>query len=243
MNQPLLRTEADYNKFLHCLQKQKEHYHLHIIGYALFKNVVHILMENTTKYALSAVIHSLTMQYTKYYQHKYNYTGLIFGIGYPNKLIKTDRELLCHLRYIHQKPKVKGLSSNFKYPYSSYNDYMNPQAESFLSRYTIYRLFDLHNETKACNLLRCIHHEMEERLDFDISPDLDEKVSIAKKIIREEMEKYKVNYESIPKNYDFREQLIMKIHQESQLTQTEISDLLGLSRHIVGRVIRLHHHR
>ncbi len=238
-NQPLLRQPSDYDRFLTILATKRSQYRFRLIGYALFKDYIHVILEETTKGTLPAVVHGISLLYTKYYQNKYGIEGPVFSGSYRSDLIDSNKELICRLRYLHQKPKVIGLCTNLSYEYSSFIAYSKPKEPSMVDRSIIYRMFDKQDDIKASNLFRTIHHDDGYTTTFDVEDNLYEKVAVAKKILKEELTAYETDYMSIGKNTPFREHLIMKIFNESKLTQQEIADLLSISRHIVGRIIRM----
>lgn len=243
LNHPLFRSESDYETFMKYLVIKSNQYKFRILGYCLFKDHVHIIIENCTPYDVSTLLHGLLVLYTGYYHRKYDTTGSLFGTGFKKELITSNKDLICYLRYIHQKPKRMNICKTLDYIYSSYHDYIHPEEESILYRSTLYRLFDLHDDKKACNFFRSIHHEMESAPVMDLSKNLYNEVTVAKNIMKEALTSYGYDFDHIKKDHPFREKLVLKIHEESKLTHQEIADLLSLSRHIVGRIIRLNNHR
>ncbi len=241
LNHSLFIDSNDYNNFLRFLKTKQNQYRFQTLGYALFPSHIHLILENTSNVSFSTILHGLQVLYSKYYHNKYNTSGSLFGSGYKKEVVNSNKDLICHLRYIHQKPKRHGLSQTLHYPYSSYFLYADPTLETFIHRSTLYRLFDQHNDKVASNLFKGIHHEIDTSDVLDISNNLYQKVAIAKKILKEELICYDIEYTSIKSNYNFRENLILKISNESELTHQEIADLLSISRHIVGRIIRLNH--
>lgn len=239
LQNPLFQSPKDYEQFLFFLETKQHQFKFQLLGYCLMPDHVHLVIETSSKTNESSIIHGLLVLYSKYYNNKYDHFGSVFGKGYKKELITSGKSLICLLRYLHQKPKFQRISETLHYPYTSYNDYAYPHHSSMINRSYIYRLFDLKDDKKASNLFKCIHHEKEETAILDVSPELTQQVHIAKLILKEELANYKIDYDAIQSNYKFREQLIKKIHEESRLTQQEIADLLNLSRHIVGRDLRL----
>jgi REP element-mobilizing transposase RayT len=240
MSHQLFKSDKDYDKFIKILSLKQSQFLFKLLAYSLFPDHVHIIIEESSKSTIASILHGVTTLYTRYYQNKYYISGPILAGGYHRDLISNHKDLLCRIRYIHQKPKLQKLSSGLHYKYSSYTSYCNPDKESFLHRSTVYRLFDAHDDTIASNLFKSIHHESDNHKIFDIDENIFEKVAIAKKILKEELSNYQLNYENIPKNLPFRENLILRIHNQAKLSHQEIADLLSISRHVVGRTIRFH---
>lgn len=238
MNYPLFKSEKDYDKFMQILTLKQSQFLFKLLAYSLFPDHIHIIIEESSRSTIASILHGVTTLYTKYYQKKYYISGPILAGGYHRDLITNHKDLLCRIRYIHQKPKLQKLSKGLHYKYSSYTSYCHPMEDSIVYRSTVYRLFDKHDDIISSNLFKSIHHETNDYQVFDVDENIYEKVAIAKKILKEELSHYELSYENIPKNIAFRENLILKIHCQSKLSHQEIADLLSISRHIVGRTIR-----
>jgi len=238
-NHLLFRHPSDYKHFVDILSTKKKQYAFDLVGYCLLKDHVHFIIESTTKTTLSSILHGLSLLYTKYYQAKYNVTGPIFSGRGLSEAFHNPKELLCRLRFIHQKAKRITSSATLNYDYSSYRTYAHPEEVSLVNRNKIYSFFDRTNFNRAANLFISIHHETESQPMFDIEENLYEKVAVAKKILKEELQNYNLSYDQVQLANDYREALIIRLNQETGLNQQEIADLLSVSRHIVGRAIRI----
>ncbi|WZL82844.1 transposase [Vallitaleaceae bacterium 9-2] len=237
-NQSLFRNDSDYQAFLKILAGKQRQYAFHLYAYCLVEDHIHLLIEETTKNSLPIILRTTSSLYAKYYQKKYASHGIVFSGRYQSESIHLRKELICRLRFIHQKPKRLGLCAGLSYPYSSYQDYLDPSRLSMIHKNFIYDFFDKNDAVKASRLLSSIHHEMDETVNFDIKDHLYHRVNKAKEILKEELETYQLSYDKLQEANPIRNHLIRRIYQESELTQKEIGDLLNLSRHIVGRVIR-----
>lgn len=235
----LFRHNSDFETFLDILRTKKKQFAFELLGYCLLKDHVHLILDTSTKSSLSSVIHGLSLLYTKYYQKKYSTTGPIFSGRGLSETFHNSKELICRLRYIHQKGKLKGSDRTLNYLYSSYIAYAHPEESSMIDRHRVYLLFDRHDPQKASNLFCSIHHAVDETPVLDISENLYEKVSLAKQILREELRHYHLDYHAISRPSALREKIIVKLYQETGLNQQEVADILCISRHIVGRAIRL----
>lgn len=237
-NQPLFRYDSDYDTFLKILSGKQNQYAFHLYAYCLIEDHIHLLIEETTKNSLPLILRTTSSLYAKYYQKKYQAHGLVFSGRYQSEVINLRKELICRLRFIHQKPKRLGITSGLSYKYSSYDDYLTPFSTSIIDKNFIYDFFDKKDYKKASRLLSSIHHEMDHTVNFDVKDHLYHRVNKAKEILKEELEAYHLSYDRLQEPNPIRNQLIRRIYHESELTQKEIGDLLNLSRHIVGRVIR-----
>lgn len=234
----IFKSDSDYTRFLEILRYNQTKLKYRLLGYGLFSDHIHLILSHSEPHTTSSIIHDLTIAYTKYYQHKYSLTGSIFSKSYLKDIFHCEKELILRIRYIHQKPVKIGLTATCSYPYTSYNEYAQPEQPSFLHRHIIYRTIDQKDDVKASNLFRGIHSDFSTDLGFDVDANIDKKVSIAKKILLEEINRVPLSYEDIIKPSEFRDHLISRIYSESRLRTQEIADLLGISRFIIGRTIK-----
>lgn len=237
-NTILFKHTSDYQQFLDILSTKKKQFSFDILGYCLLKDHVHLIIDSTPKSTLSSIMHGIILLYTKYYQKKYSIEGAIFSGRGQSETFHNSKELICRVRYIHQKAKLKSPEKSLNYPFSSYYAYLHPDEPTMISRYRVYHLFDKNNAQSAANLFGTIHHASDEASYLDIEENLYEKVTLAKKILKEELSQYHISYTDVQRPTPYRDQLILKIYEKTGLNQQEVADLLCLSRHIVGRAIR-----
>lgn len=240
LKHPLFVTKSDYESFMKFLEVKMRQYEVQLLGYLLLPNHFHLILDGDSYLNVSSLIHGLCVLYTKYYHKRFETTGSLFSKSYQKDVIKTHKDFINCMRYIHQKPKNQGYCHTMTYPYSSYSAYVDPSQETLVNRQVLYRLLDPGDDKVASNLCRGIHQAQTAPPVEDVNKDLNRQVALAKHIMKEEMTTYDIQYENIPSDFAFRENLVLKIHQASTLTQQEIADLLSLSRHIVGRIIRMH---
>lgn len=234
----LFNMESDYKKILDITVLKKNQYKVDIIGYAVFENHIHLILNSGTKCEISAIISGIKLLYTRYYNKKYSHTGKIFNKTFNIISFSGAKQLTSRLKYLHQKPKKMGLTNTFNYSYSSYYDYANPDIPSIISRELIYNIFDVNNRYSASNLFKAIHLYEDPDNSLDLDNDIYYKLAMAKSIIKEELNTYNYTYANILKPSRFRTYIINRLHLETSLCNQEIADILGLSRHIVGRTIR-----
>ncbi len=240
VQQPLFRHDSDYTQFIDYMLMKQRQFGFRILGYCMINDQVQLIIEERTRGTLASSIHGLTLLYTRYYKNKYDWDGPIFSGTYQCEPIHLSKDLLCRLRHIHQKPKRLELPGRLHYTYSSYKDYANPNQPSFVYRKSIYQLFDTSDHDAAARFFCSIHQEMEPMTFFQVKDELYKRVKTAKRILKEEILQYDVSYDQLQKSSPIRDQLILRMYRESDLNQQEIADLLSISRHIVGRIIRLH---
>lgn len=242
INCPLFRTQKDYDKYLELLQMKTRQFNINLIAYVLLNDNIQLLIEESTPGTLSSLIHGISVLYTKYYHRKYDTKGSLFSGRFKSEPIHHHQDLLCRTRYIHQRPTL-GKHLTLHYTYSSYTHYLKPTQETFIRRHIIYDLLNKKDYNKACNLFKTIHYMKEDSSYFNHKEDLYSRVETAKLILKEELATYQVDYSSLQKSSNQRDNIVLRLYQKSELSQQEIADLLSLSRHVIGRIIRYYQPR
>jgi len=82
------------------LKKKKEPI-VKIVCYSLMPNHYHILLEEIKENGLSKFMQKVGVGYTKYFNKRYERTGVLFQSGFKSKAITTDEYLIHLSRYIH----------------------------------------------------------------------------------------------------------------------------------------------
>lgn len=237
VNHPLFKHHTDFLRFKDIMFIKANQFNGSIIAYTLQKESIHIILEEHLSETLASIVHGMLTLYAKYYHHKYGTSGSLYSGRYHSDVIHHIKELICRVRYIHQRPKIQS-NHSLNYPYSSFSDYASPMENSPINRCKLYRLFHRSDDIKAANLFKSIHYATEQNDYFAEQKDLYARVKQAKLILKDELSLYNVTYDSLQKSSDIRDHVILKLHKQSQLNQQEIADLLDLSRHVIGRVIR-----
>jgi putative transposase len=113
-----------------------------LIAYCLMPNHFHLLLQQSTKDAISKFMKQLLNAYTFYFNKKYERTGAIFEGRYKATRISSD-DLLIHVaRYIHLNPVVAKLVNDpGTYKWSSQKDYLTDKNKSFVNPKTVLSFF------------------------------------------------------------------------------------------------------
>ncbi|MFA5115625.1 MAG: transposase, partial [Candidatus Omnitrophota bacterium] len=86
----------------------------------LMPNHLHLLIELKEGLTISAIMHDLNANYTKYFNGKYERKGHLFQERYKMVLLEKERYLVPVSIYIHLNPQILGLVAEAKeYAYSS----------------------------------------------------------------------------------------------------------------------------
>jgi putative transposase len=102
---------------------------IELLAYCLMKNHFHILLYMNDSFdSISALLKSISVSYTLYFNLKYKRSGHLFQGTYKARKITTDEYLLHISRYIHLNPR------NFvTFRYSSIRSYLDPTHANYLA--------------------------------------------------------------------------------------------------------------
>ncbi|KKP56637.1 MAG: hypothetical protein UR80_C0002G0006 [Parcubacteria group bacterium GW2011_GWB1_35_5] len=105
-----------------------------LVSFALMPNHFHLLVRNLEEGVLSVYMHRVLTAYSKYFNSKYNKKGHVFEAPFKAVHVKNNTQLLHLSAYIHKNPKeISEFKNSYnKYPYSSYQDYIETNRWSNL---------------------------------------------------------------------------------------------------------------
>lgn len=145
--QTIFLDERDYKRYLKRLKEYLEKHPVTLLAYCLMPNHVHLLLRQETDEPIERFIHRLHTAYTMYFNKKYERVGSVFQGRFKAKPIETDEHLLHVSRYIHINPidsQAQGPALSLeleKYPWSSYNEYVNSRSNRLCNPATILNYF------------------------------------------------------------------------------------------------------
>ncbi len=130
--QAVFKSKEDYEFYLHQLKHYKRKHSLHIYGYCLMPNHIHIIGEPKNPGRLPRFMQCLHRSYTAYYNKKYNKVGHLWQGRFKTKAITRDQYLLDCIAYVEQNPLRANLVKNIKeYEFSSYPERNLTYLKSF----------------------------------------------------------------------------------------------------------------
>lgn len=120
--------------------KGREYHHFFPIvqlnAYCLMGNHFHLLVYQHDEHAMSALMRSVLVAYTTYFNKKYKRRGPLFESTYKAVRIGNDIQFMHITRYIHLN------HSKYKeWSHSSYADYMTEHSREFINTRPIIELF------------------------------------------------------------------------------------------------------
>jgi putative transposase len=113
-----------------------------ITCFCLMPNHFHLILQQLSEGSVPVFMHKLGTSYTKYFNKKYDRSGVLFQGAYKAKHIENETYLLHLSRYIHLNPEalIKSSQGNFvdwcalkNYPWSSLQAYLSGRKRSIIS--------------------------------------------------------------------------------------------------------------
>lgn len=152
--QDIFLDDEDRLIFLEKLNIVKERSECNVYAYCLMNNHVHLLIAEN-KETIGKTMKRLGSTYVYWYNRKYDRVGHLFQGRYLSQPINTEEYLLVALRYIHQNPVSAGIVFNCaKYPWSSYQDYINPSKPNNNLRILDFALALLEGQRNFSNFIK-----------------------------------------------------------------------------------------
>lgn len=155
--QNIFRDAKDHRIFLLKLNYSIEEHGIKIHAFCLMPNHYHLLLQ-TSDINISKTMHKFLTNYSKYYNHRYNFSGHLFQGRYKSILVEKDSYLLEVSRYIHLNPvDAKLVTRPEQYLYSSLKYYIDPKLNPPIKLHTETILGYFRNEKKPDNRKTYLH--------------------------------------------------------------------------------------
>jgi REP element-mobilizing transposase RayT len=139
--QIIFEDDEDNLKFLEILKEYKTISGYSMLAYCLMGNHIHLLTKEE-KEPLSQIFKRIGGKYVYWYNGKYKRTGHLFQDRFKSEPVEDEKYLLTVLRYIHQNPMKAGITDVLKYPWSSYESYINKNINEIVDIETIFSFID-----------------------------------------------------------------------------------------------------
>ena len=137
----IFTDEEDREYFLALLEDINGKYPFVIHSYCLMTNHYHILIE-TKENEIWHIMQRLLLNYTKYYNRKYNKDGHLFKGRYKACIVENDEYFLQTSRYIHLNPvRAKMIGYPQDYKWSSYKTMIGMEDQRIVEREKILSYF------------------------------------------------------------------------------------------------------
>ena len=156
----LYKDEADYIRFLQCIEETNARYDFKILSICLMTNHFHMIIE-TADMELWKIMQKVLHPYSMDFNHKYGYTGHVFESRYVSCCIKDDVYLLEASRYIHLNPvKAMMVRGPLDYEYSSYGSFVGREDKDKNSKRVTEMINGIVNTDR---ILRCFRDSSREQ--------------------------------------------------------------------------------
>ncbi|NLK22094.1 MAG: hypothetical protein GX308_08485 [Epulopiscium sp.] len=99
----IFREEVDRGYFIKLLKKYKKGLGYKVYAFVLMDNHYHLILQ-TLGAKLQDVMHRINLQYSRFFNSKYERIGHVFQGPYKSILVQDEKYLFSLIRYIHQNP-------------------------------------------------------------------------------------------------------------------------------------------
>ena len=124
--QPFFSTAERYDLFVQCLEDMRRRFEMRIYGYVVMPEHVHLLLSEPPPTRLADAIHYLKLSFAKPLrsQPSPEKSAGFWQKRYYDRSVRSYREFVVKLRYLHRNPVKRGLVSNLEdWKWSSYRHY------------------------------------------------------------------------------------------------------------------------
>ncbi len=126
-------------------EKKKIRPRVQILSYCLMPNHYHLLIKQKKENGIIRFTADILNSFTRYYNSKNKRKGSIFLTPFRSRKIVSDEQLVHTSRYIHLNPYSAGLVNTYQglidYPYSSFKEFINPNASQLCNTQPILKMF------------------------------------------------------------------------------------------------------
>jgi REP element-mobilizing transposase RayT len=117
----LFTSLADYEAYLQLVAQYKSRYGFHLFAYCLMPTEAWLYLEPLQGTTVSAIMHDVTVGYTRYMKKRYGHAGHLFQDRFKEVVVDTQEAMVSVTAYLHLLPVRKQLASKAEaYPFSSY---------------------------------------------------------------------------------------------------------------------------
>ena len=239
--------DDDKKQFLRILSRKKRQTGFKLYAFCLMKNHFHLSLKEGHE-NISNIMRRINTTYALYFNKKYQLAGHLFQNRFKSENVEDDAYLISLIRYIHQNPVKAGIVlSPEEFPWSSCLYYFFPEKN-------IYKLVDIEE------VLKIFSYDIEEGreqfkgfsqkeetthnfLEDRIKNKQPKKINTEKKLIsfvNKFLDEHKMALKELLKreNKSSRDQLILKLKDESIYSNKDIAEFLGTTRGIIQNVRR-----
>jgi len=229
--QIIFYDDKDRKMFIRLLYYYRNKLNCKIYAYCLMDNHVHILFKDK-EFLISDFMRNITSIYAGEFNKKYKRVGHLFQDRFKSIYVYNDDYLLRLIRYIHRNPEKAGICQTQDYKWSSYKEYTC--TPRIIERDEVLLKFDIQKGKAIKKFKEFVSEKNEENLDRIYVADklTDEEAKILIKHITG------VRDISLIKKYnkEIRKEIIYKILEITNLSNSQIARALGVSKNFKERM-------
>ncbi len=229
----IYRTIKDKQHFLQLIKEEES---LHLMGYCLMDNHVHLVLKAQIE-DLSKAIKKINVKYAMHYNFHKRRVGHVFQNRYKSEVIHTDPYLTQVIRYIHYNPVRAGMIFNAEeYPWSSYKEYLGKAV--IIAEHQKNFLLNLFsgNTTEFINF----HQQKDDQEYLDTREEVEQnRINQAQAVITEFCNEKGIFEAKQIKNDDrYLEGIIQMLLDKTKLSHRKIAQLLEVNRNTIHQVAK-----
>jgi len=233
----------DRDKFLNILFDKKLTSEYKLYAYCFMSNHVHLLMKES-KEEIALCMKRINISYALYFNKKYSRIGHLFQDRFKSECVDNIQYLLSVIRYIHNNPVKAGITDKpMDYPWSSYSAYIDAFNNDLLVDIDEILLLFSENAKDAVRSFLAFSKLGSDECFMDYTQaDIRKEVTInnlysAKSYVEDYLCSFGIRLEDIKdkSNVVHRNDIILHLKQNSNLSEREIGFILGLDRNMIRR--------
>jgi len=229
--QNIFREECDYQKLKNIIMKVKHDSNIAIYAYCFMRNHVHLFLAEQEAGSIPNAMRKILTSYAVWYNKKYNRTGPLTEGRYKSYPVEDDEYALMLVRYIHRNPVRAHITTDVsKYVYSSYNDYVLDNR-SFVDINFIFEIIS-DDISVAKKEFQDYHRGVDDEDDITFDYKKSYLIGEIQKVTGLKNIK---EISILPK--DKRDEMIYKIVNEIKISKSHLSELTGITRYIITKII------
>lgn len=226
----IFEEEEDIKTYIYLIKKYCDTHKVKIIAYCMMNNHGHFLLYTEDSRELSKAMQRLNITYGKYYNKKNKRIGYVFRDRFLSEPIRTERQLLNCIVYIHNNPvKAHMVEEINKYKYSSYNEYI--KGEGIATKDIIKLVFGTLLE--YIEQFKKIHNNYEEDEFMEAFAEKEDKY---KEIIKKYLEKQRTTIEEIATNKDKVKEFLREVRDKRGVPNRRLAEILKIGRETLRKL-------
>lgn len=212
INQEYIFSNDIYKrKYIYALNKYVQKYNVNLMCYCIMDNHSHLLIKSKNIYKISEYMRSVNTTFALFYNKSKNRKGYVFRNRFKSQPISSEKQLYTCINYIYNNPIKAGICKDMsKYLYSNYSEFINNNQEM---------------EKKI------LEHDNEKYFE-DFIEDENIKDRIQKNKIRNK------NNIDLIFNKKLKNDVILYLHQNRNMSYYNISKIIGTSSSTVFRIVK-----